>query len=258
MAEDDMAKRTEVERLEAENRALQEQLSTLKIKNQALWIVLAEIARRLQGHSTSIKAAVSSLLDYDIFWDESTQHEFLETIESSVDDISALIVVLTLAFKVEARSLEIKREPQMLQEILMTTSATLAETNRGARLKLSMPPSGKSVLVDYEYMALALRLLFEVLLNVEGVSGESINVEAKEAENGWQLEIKGVDEAVADMICGAFDNRTEQLIPHEQFLSEDSLRLLTACKVFQLQHVDVNQEQTARESSVLRLTVPYG
>lgn len=258
MLDDDRTKDTEVERLQAQNRALRQQLSTLQIKNQTLWIVLTEIARRLQGHSTSIKAAVSSLLDYDIFWDESTQHEFLETIDSSVDDISALTAVLTLAFKVEARNLEIKPEPQMLQEILMTTATTLAETNGGAHLRLTMPPSGKSVLVDYEYLALALRLLFEVLFNVEGAPAQDIDVEATEAENGWQLEIKGVDDAVAALICDTFHQRTEQLIPHEQLLSEDSLRLLTACKVFQLQHVNVDRQPMGEGTSVLRLTVPYG
>lgn len=258
MLDDNMAKRTEVERLETEKRALQEQLSTLQIKNQTLWIVLAEIARRLQGHSTSIKAAVSSLLDYDIFWDESTQHEFLETIESSVDDISALTVVLTLAFKVEARSLEVKREPQVLQEILMTTAATLAETTNGPRLNLTMPPSGKSVLVDYEYLALALRLLFEVLLRGEATSALSIDVEATEAEDGWQVEILSVDEPIAQMICDVFRQHTEQLIKQDQLLSEDSLRLLIACKVLQLQHVDVSRRQAADGASVICLTVPYG
>lgn len=260
MANDEGTNRaeTQIKRLQAENQALQQQLSTLQIKNQTLWIVLAEIARRLQGHSTSIKAAVSSLLDYDIFWDESTQHEFLETIDSSVDGISGLTAVLTLAFKVEARNLEIKREPHILQEILMTTATSLAEAHPGTQLNLTMPPSGKSVLVDYEYLALALKLLFGVLLGVDGVSADNLNLAAVEAENGWHLEVGELDEAVAEAICDAFHHRTDHLLPREQLLPEDSLRLLTACKIFQLQHVDISKQQATDGKSLLRLTVPFG
>jgi K+-sensing histidine kinase KdpD len=248
----------EVARLEAENRSLQQQISALQISNQTLWIVLAEIARRLQGHSTSIKAAVSSLLDYDIFWDESTQHEFLETINSSVDGISALTAVLTLAFKVEARNLEIKREPAILQEILVTTATALAESSPPIQLELSMPSAGKSVLVDYEYLAVALRLLFRVLLQSGGISPEKIGLEAVEAEKGWQLLVGDVEEPVIDMICDAFHHRSDHLLPPEQLLPEDSLRLLTACKIFQLQQVAVNKQEVREGKSRLQLIVPFG
>ena len=101
---------------------LRRQLAEFRARNRAMWSLLAEISQKLQASSTSIKAAVSSLLDYDIFWDGSTQHEFLETIDESVDQGSNLIMLMMLAFRSEADSLEMKPEPHALQEILSTVA----------------------------------------------------------------------------------------------------------------------------------------
>jgi len=37
--------------------------------DRALWLLLVQLSRKLQISSASIKAGVSSLLDYSIFWD---------------------------------------------------------------------------------------------------------------------------------------------------------------------------------------------
>ncbi len=90
-----------LETLLNENRDLRRQLAELNARNQTLQTLLVEISRKLQISSASIKAAVSSMLALDFFWDESTQHEFLETIDNSVDQISSLIRLVTLAFRSE-------------------------------------------------------------------------------------------------------------------------------------------------------------
>ena len=55
------------EDLQREVLDLRRQLAESRARNRAMWSLLAEISQRLQASSTSIKAAVSSLLDYDIF-----------------------------------------------------------------------------------------------------------------------------------------------------------------------------------------------
>ena len=105
-----------------QNRALRSEVETLNRQSVYLLGVYAETSRKLQLYSASIKAAVSSLLNYDIFWDNANQHEFLETINSSVNQVSELIV-LTLAFRGEAGSLVLKRDPQVFQEILWSHCA---------------------------------------------------------------------------------------------------------------------------------------
>ena len=85
---------------------LRRQLAELTAKQRMVWALFIDASRKLQISSASIKAAVSSLLNYDIFWDGANQHEFLTTINSSVDQAAKLASLLTLAVRSEAGSLE--------------------------------------------------------------------------------------------------------------------------------------------------------
>ena len=42
--------------------------------DQAMWSLVVQLSRKMQVSSASIKAGVSSLMDYNIFWDSPTQH----------------------------------------------------------------------------------------------------------------------------------------------------------------------------------------
>ena len=65
---------SQLEILQTKVSELNRELEEAKVINQAMWSLLVEITNRLQMSSSAIKAAVSSLLDHDIFWDGSTQH----------------------------------------------------------------------------------------------------------------------------------------------------------------------------------------
>ena len=82
------------------------------------WNLVSDISQGLQFSFASIKAAISSLLGGDIFWDQATQHEFMQTIDNSVDELSNLTAVMTVAMRIESQTLTIHREPNSLQEIL--------------------------------------------------------------------------------------------------------------------------------------------
>ena len=60
---------SQVEILQTTISELNRELEEAKIINQSMWSLLVEITNRLQMSSSAIKAAVSSLLDHDIFWD---------------------------------------------------------------------------------------------------------------------------------------------------------------------------------------------
>jgi len=60
-----------LESLLNENRDLRRELAELSARNRTLQTLLVEISRKLQISSASIKAAVSSMLSLDFFWDES-------------------------------------------------------------------------------------------------------------------------------------------------------------------------------------------
>lgn len=122
-----------------QNLALQNELKRATAPREYIWVLFVEASRRLQVSSASIKAAVSSLLNYEIFWDPANQHEFLQTINSSVDKVTRLVMILSLAFRAEAGSLELKREPQSLQEILAVVQAGVAARHPKLQAKFCLP-----------------------------------------------------------------------------------------------------------------------
>jgi len=237
---------------------LRRQLAESRARNRAMWSLLAEISQRLQASSTSIKAAVSSLLDYDIFWDGSTQHEFLETIEDSVDQGSNLIVLMTLAFRSEASSLEMKPEPHTLQEILSTVLDTILAKMPGLELKVDFPPEGEPVFVDYGYLAVALRLLLEVLIEPEPPPAQ-IELLAAEAENSWLLDIGPIPETIGVAIGHLCQDRFDELLTSDNFLPlspEKLLKLFTASRIFRLQDIQLDVQTGETEKAGLRLSIP--
>jgi K+-sensing histidine kinase KdpD len=217
--------------------------------------LLAEISQRLQVSSTSIKAAVSSLLDYDIFWDGSTQHEFLETIDESVEQGASLIVLMTLAFRSEASTLEMKPEPHALQEILSTVVDTVSLKMSGVQLIADFPPEGRPVFVDYRYLAVALRLLLEVLVEPEMVSSP-IDLVAVDAQDSWFLDIEVIPEAMGEAISYIRQDQFEELVTANKFSPENLLKLFTASRILRLQNIQLDIYEDEAGKARLRLTIP--
>jgi K+-sensing histidine kinase KdpD len=229
---------------------LRRQLVESRARNRAMWTLLAEVSQKLQASSTSIKAAVSSLLDYDIFWDGSTQHEFLETINDSVDQGTNLIVLMTLAFRSETDSLEMKPEPHTLQEILSTVLDTISVKMPGLQIKIDFPSEGRPVLVDYGYLAVALRFLLEALISSQ------IELLAVEVENGWVLNISGIEEATNKVISDLCQDRFDELVTVNTLSPENTLKLFTAFRILRLQSIELYLNTDEAEIPGLQLTIP--
>ena len=253
--EDDNRSNPTYEELSRENAALRGELERAASGHDYTWMLLVEASRRLQVSSASIKAAVSSLLNYDLFWDPANQHEFLETIDASVDKVARLVMLLALAFRAEAGSLELKREPQSLQEILALVHAHAADKNPKMMLRLPLPKEGKPVLVDYEYLTIAFGYLFDLL----GARQESpkIRIEVVENPQDWSLIIAGVEEADLYLIQTMRSCKTDQIaLSRYALLPEVILGLHVACEIFHLQDIDLETIPTPQGEHLLRLTVP--
>jgi hypothetical protein len=240
------------EELLQENQALQRELISLGEQHKYLWYLFADTSRKLQVYSASIKAAVSSLLNYEFFWDSANQHEFLETINSSVNQVSELIVLQTLAFRAEAGSLVLKRDPQMLQEILSAAQAEAQQKFPDMLLKISYPVEGKFALVDYEYLVKALILLLEVYN--ANPSPEPVTMILTEEEAGWRLDISGLDLRLMQTIEQMHWCKT-QPASIDFLLPENILRLHIFCEVLHLQGISVEVLESPDQPPVLRLWV---
>jgi hypothetical protein len=236
-----------------ENQALRRQLETLRTQEPYTWGLFAEAGRKLQVYSASIKAAVSSLLNYDIFWDHANEHEFLETIDSSVNQVSEMIAMLTLAFRAEANSLVLSRDPHLLQEILSISQINATRKYPGLRLAISFPPDGKPVLVDYDYLNKVLQLFYEVFY-ARNPAGE-MRVVAREHEHGWFLDFIGADASSLQIIDAMYRCRT-QPATGEHLAPENILRLHLVCEILHLQQISVEILEDREMGPVLRLDVP--
>ncbi len=234
--------------------ALLGEMDELNAQNIVAWNLLAETSRKLQVYSASIKAAVSSLLNYDIFWDSANQHEFLETIDSSVNQVSDLIVLLTLAFRSQANSLVLKRDEQMLQEILSVSQTNALKKWPGIRLEVSFPLEGKPVLVDYEYLTKTLLFLYEVFF-ARGLS-EPLRMVASESGDCWFLDFIGLDPSVIQVVDQMYQCKTH---PEgtDFLLSENILRLHIACEILHLQEITVHVLDEPGHLPILRLCIPF-
>jgi K+-sensing histidine kinase KdpD len=241
------------EMLLQQNQALRQEIESLKEQDPRTWGLFAEASRKLQVYSASIKAAVSSLLNYDIFWDYANQHEFLETIDSSVNQVSEMIGLLTLAFRSQANSLVLSRDSHLLQEILSVSQTNAIKKFPNIRLTVNFPPDGKPVLVDYEYLSKVLLLLYEVFYN--RAPAELIQVAASENDRGWNMDFVGLDAQIVNTIeemhrCQTQPASSDYLSP------ENILRLHLVCEILHLHGISVEGLEDPEKPAVLRLSVP--
>jgi signal transduction histidine kinase len=254
MAQKDLEEPARYDRFAQQNQELQRELDELKAERRIIWPLLVEISRRLQVSSASIKAAVSSLLSYDIFWDIANQHEFLETIDNSVDQAAQLLTLLSLASRLEADSLEIKREPHVLQEIIAGVQAGGTKRFPKLILELQLPPVEKSVWVDYRYLLIALSLLFEV---IEARMGSSrIIIRLSEGPEDWSLDVDGPDSSTILMIQEIHDCFADMGTLGTFLSPEYILKLHIICKLFGLLGVATEAVPISDEKNILRLRVP--
>ena len=241
--------------LQKQVQELQNKLNQLRVNNQTIWELLVQIGNRLQRSSTSIKTAVSSLLDYDIFWDETTQYEFLQAIDNSTDELSDLIVLMTLAFRSQAKTLEIETEPNMIQEILATLQNNFAKNDRDIQLITDYPPDGKPALVDYQYLSVALSLLIEVIIS-EDKNVTQLSLQAIENVKSWHLQINDLNMSIVTIIQHFFEQSNDIATVVNQILPENALKLMTACRILHLQNITLYRQDTIEDPAAFCLVIP--
>ncbi len=234
---------------------LQNELSQLKDNNQAIWTLLVQIGNKLQRSSTSIKTAVSSLLDFDIFWDETTQYEFLRNIDNSTDEQADLIVLITLAFRSQAKTLEIEAEPNIIQEILTTLRNKFANNSHDFQLVTHFQPEGKPVLVDYQYLSVALSLLIEVIIS-EDRSTTQLSLRATEDAACWHLQINDLNPSLVAIMRDFFEQSNNITTVVKQVRPENALKLITACRILYLQEIKLCRQDLGENSNILCLVIP--
>jgi hypothetical protein len=177
----------------------------------------------------------------------------METIDSSVDQVSEVTALLTLAFRAQANSLTLSTDFHLLQEILSTSQAGALKKMPGIPLEISFPREGKPVLVDYEYLNKALLLLYEVLFSQAPLG--PVHVFAREIDGAWVLDLTGINPLLTRVIEEMHHCKTQPK-SNEVLSAENILRLHVMCEILHLQQISVDVLEDPGQSPVLRLRVP--
>lgn len=222
-----------------------------------MWSLVSDISQSMQIAFASIKAATSSLLGGDIFWDQATQHEFMQTVDHSVDDLSDLTAVMTMAMRAQIGTLTLRREPNSLQEILSRAKDEAQQHTRRAAIALTLPAETRLAQVDYECLLMGLRLLAEVLMSTREQPAAPLAIQLQEDAEGWQMSYTGAISGFAADIVNwyCYEAPADALFP-PSLRAETKLKALTAYKLLALHAIRMTAGSASDGGSMLALHVP--
>lgn len=234
-----------------------QEIEVLRMTNQMLWALLADIFKKMQVSSTAIKASVSSLLGYDIVLGASAQHELLEVIEDSSDQVSKSIMLLTFVSQMESDSFAVNVEPVEISEVISTVVGVIAKNNPELVLDLDIHAAGKSICMDYDYLSIALVMLCE-LIAVTQQPATPLKITTTEAEDRWRIDIGVVSQVVLDTLLSVSANGPEALLKEAQLLPIRKLQFYVAFKILEHLSIQVSAllEPGLDKPTYIRLMMP--
>lgn len=230
----------------------------MKEDDLAVWNLVSDISQGLQMSFASIKAAISSLLDTNIIWDQAAQREFMQTIDDSVDGLSDLTAVMTVAMRVESQSLAIHREPNSIQEILSQAQDQVQHRAPATRIVLALPAEARMGYVDFAYFRMAICLLLELLIGTGDRAMPMLSVQLLENSTGWKITFEGNFSRVAhdliDWFC--YEGPDCALLP-AAMRAETRLKALTAYQLLRLHGIKMVTNGEGEDSKSLTLRIPF-
>lgn len=124
--------------------------------------LLSSVSHDLRTPLTSIKAAVSSLLQPGVEWDEKMRREMLEDIDAESDHLDELIDSMVEMSRIDMGALALEKEWSDLQEIVHSSLSRIKQTFAGRRIQVTFEPDLPLIYVDYLQVK---RILYNLLEN---------------------------------------------------------------------------------------------
>ncbi|MBL7163008.1 MAG: hypothetical protein ISS57_10410 [Anaerolineales bacterium] len=234
---------------------LSQEIEYLRTTNQAMWFSLISISKKMQVSSAAIKASVSSLLDYDIIWDGSTQYELLEIIDSSSDQVSKHATLLTLVFKINSNEFTLNPEPTEIYEILSSVTRIVDGNYPEFTINFNTQTPGNPVFVDYEYLSIALVMLFELIIETQTLP-QQLDLLAVESKDDWFVDIEEIGKDIIDMLLKVSGREANELLQDVYLLPTNKLKLYVVRKIFDLQSIRITTQPRIEAPMSIRLLIP--
>ena len=115
-------------------------------------VLLSSVSHDLRTPLTTIKAAVTGLLQKDVEWDEETRREILEDIDVEADHLSVLVQALIEMSRIEMGALALEKEWCDIIEIMHGALIRLERVLSGRKVNLNVQPDLPLVYVDHVQM----------------------------------------------------------------------------------------------------------
>ena len=140
--------------------------------------LIATVSHELRTPLAAIKGNITSLLADDVQWDTLSEREFLQVALAETDRLSALVTDLLDLSRIEAGTLNVRREPCALSELVQRAAERVQP---GDRLRVDLPPDLPLVSADPARIEAALRNLIENAVKYSP-PGTPIRVSAEPAD----------------------------------------------------------------------------
>mgnify|MGYP002401055860 CR=1 FL=1 len=124
-------------------------------------VLLASVSHDLRTPLTTIKAAVTGLLQTDIVWDEEMRREILEEIDAETDHLHTLVNALVEMSRIEMGALVLDKEWCDIAELVHNTVSRAQRLLAGFTLQLQVQASLPLIHVDYAQLGRVLSNLLE-------------------------------------------------------------------------------------------------
>lgn len=125
-------------------------------------VLLASVSHDLRTPLTTIKAAVTGLLENDVAWDEETRREILEDIDAETDHLHTLVNALVEMSRIEMGALILDKEwcdiVELVHNTLNRTQRLLADFTVQTQIQSPLP----LICADYAQLE---RVLYNLLEN---------------------------------------------------------------------------------------------
>jgi hypothetical protein len=217
---------------------------------------LVEISRKMLSHNASIKAGTTSLLSKDLLWGPLNQQEILEIIDSSTDELSELLVLLSLALRSEGKLLKLHVEAFPMEEIFIHLNEHLHRKYSNFKLNIDLPTGGKPAYVDYEYLVLAMMYLLDVVKEMGKM--EQLNLAAIENEDHWQVSMDGLTADICGLLKRFFTDQHYEFgsIPDHTINTVDLLKLKLVRNLLHLQKITIIINDRSPEVKSIQMNIP--
>ena len=146
--------------------------------------LLSSVSHDLRSPLVTIKASITSLLGNEVDWDTDARQELLEAVDEETDHLNMLVGNLLDMTRIEAGSLQPKRNWNVLADIVRSVTVRLRTSLRTHSLEIDVSDDLPLVPVDYIQME---QVFVNLLSNSTKYSapGSTIRVVAAPAEGTW-------------------------------------------------------------------------